>query len=71
LEREIVIDVPDAETVRLAMHNLIPRLSQTPGQLRCPAPSLVDHTAEIIGQFGIDRATLEGLARDGVIRLPE
>jgi crotonobetainyl-CoA:carnitine CoA-transferase CaiB-like acyl-CoA transferase len=70
-EREIVVDMPDAETDRLTMHNVIPRLSQTPGRLRRPAPRLGEHTAEILGQFGIDRATLEALARDGVIGLGE
>src|SRR3954447_2910179 len=69
IEREIVVDVPDHETGRIAMHNIIPRLSETPGQLRTPAPSLGEHTAEILGQFGIDRATLEGLAREGVVGL--
>jgi crotonobetainyl-CoA:carnitine CoA-transferase CaiB-like acyl-CoA transferase len=68
-EREIVVDMPDEETGRLAMHNIIPRLSETPGHLRRPAPDLGEHTAEILGQFGIDRATLEGLAREGVIGL--
>jgi crotonobetainyl-CoA:carnitine CoA-transferase CaiB-like acyl-CoA transferase len=67
--REIVVDMPDAETGRLLMHNVIPRLSATPGHLRCPAPRLGEHTAEILGQFGIDDATLETLARDGVIGL--
>jgi crotonobetainyl-CoA:carnitine CoA-transferase CaiB-like acyl-CoA transferase len=67
--REIVVDMPDEETGRLTMHNIIPRLSQTPGQLRRPAPRLGEHTAEILGQFGIDGPTLEALARDGVIGL--
>jgi crotonobetainyl-CoA:carnitine CoA-transferase CaiB-like acyl-CoA transferase len=67
--REIVVDVPDDDTGRLVMHNIIPRLSDTPGHLRRPAPRLGEHTAEILGQFGIDRATLEALARDGVIGL--
>ena len=71
LEREIVVEVPDEQAGRIAMHNVIPRLSQTPGRLRLPAPRLGEHTAEILGQFGIDRATLEGLARDGVIGLAE
>jgi len=51
------------------MHNIIPRLSDTPGRLRRPAPRLGEHTAEILGQFGIDKPTLEALARDGVIGL--
>jgi crotonobetainyl-CoA:carnitine CoA-transferase CaiB-like acyl-CoA transferase len=69
LEREIVVEVPDAETGRIAMHNIIPRLSDTPGRLRLPAPRLGEHTEEILGQFGIARPTLEGLAKDGVIGL--
>src|SRR5213075_195066 len=69
IAREIVVDLPDDETGRLTMHNIIPRLSETPGHLRRPAPRLGEHTAEILGQFGIDRATLEELARDGVIGL--
>src|SRR5437588_4679717 len=59
IEREIVVDVPDAETGRLTMHNIIPRLADTPGRLRRPAPSLGEHTAEILGPFGIGRATLD------------
>src|SRR5258708_16648677 len=38
LAREIVVDVPDDETGRLVMHNIIPRLSATAGRLRRPAP---------------------------------
>jgi len=69
VEREIVVDVPDEETDSLTMHNIIPRLSDTPGRLRLPAPRLGEHTAEILGQFGIDKATLDTLAGDGVIGL--
>jgi crotonobetainyl-CoA:carnitine CoA-transferase CaiB-like acyl-CoA transferase len=68
-EREIVVDVPDEQTGRLVMHNIIPRLSETPGRLRSPAPKLGEHTAEILGQLGVDRAALDRLAADGVIRL--
>jgi crotonobetainyl-CoA:carnitine CoA-transferase CaiB-like acyl-CoA transferase len=71
LEREIAVDVPDDQTGRIAMHNIIPRLSDTPGRLRQPAPRLGEHTAEILGQFGIEPATLDKLARDGVIGLAE
>ena len=69
LAREILVDLPDDDLGRLPMHNVIPRLSATPGKLRRPAPGLGEHTAEILGQIGIDRSTLEALARDGVIGL--
>src|SRR4051794_26032916 len=68
-DREIVVDMPDPDLGHIAMHNIIPRLSDTPGRLRPPAPGLGEHTEEILGQFGIDRTTLEGLAREGVIGL--
>ncbi|HTV89178.1 MAG TPA: CoA transferase [Stellaceae bacterium] len=68
--RGIVVEMPDAETGRVAMHNVIPRLADTPGRLRLPAPRLGEHTAEILGQFGIAPETLAALARDGVIGLP-
>jgi len=67
--RGIVVDAPDPELGHIAMHNIIPRLSDTPGRLRLPAPALGEHTAEILGQFGLDRPTLATLARDGVIGL--
>jgi len=67
--RDILIDLPDAEMGRLPMHNVIPRLSATPGSLRRPAPALGEHTAEILGSLGLDRAEIEGLARDGIVRV--
>jgi crotonobetainyl-CoA:carnitine CoA-transferase CaiB-like acyl-CoA transferase len=69
LARKIVVDVPDPDAGHLLMHNVIPQLADTPGRLRLPAPTLGEHTAAILGQFGIDRATLAALARDGVIGL--
>src|ERR1700756_2641215 len=67
--REILVDLPDAEMKRLPMHNIIPRLSNTPGRLRRAAPKLGEHSVEILGTLGLDRAELERLARDGVIGL--
>jgi crotonobetainyl-CoA:carnitine CoA-transferase CaiB-like acyl-CoA transferase len=69
--REIVVDVPDAQTGKITMHNIIPRLSETPGRLRTPAPSLGEHTAEILGQLGIADATLDALAQEGLVGFSE
>src|SRR5579883_847156 len=69
LARQILVAVPDAEMGALPMHNISPRLSATPGRLRRPAPEIGEHTAEILGQFGVDAATLAELAKDGVIGL--
>ena len=67
--RGILVDLPDAEMRRLPMHNIIPRLSDTPGRLRRPAPALGEQTAEILGSLGVDAVEIEGLAREGIIRV--
>jgi crotonobetainyl-CoA:carnitine CoA-transferase CaiB-like acyl-CoA transferase len=69
IARDILVDLPDDVMGSLPMHNVIPRLSATPGRLRRPAPSLGEHTAEILEALGLDRAELDGLARDSVIGL--
>lgn len=67
--RDIVVDVPDRQVGQITMHNIIPRFGDTPGKLRTPAPEIGEHTAEILGQLGVDEATLQALAKDGVIGL--
>ena len=67
--RGIVVDVPDAQTGSITMHSIIPRLGDTPGRLRTPAPAIGEHTAEILGQLGIDPAELEALAQEGIVGL--
>ena len=56
--REIIIDVEDSQFGSLPMHNIVPRLSATPGVWRRPAPELGEHTAEVLQEAGIDPATL-------------
>jgi crotonobetainyl-CoA:carnitine CoA-transferase CaiB-like acyl-CoA transferase len=68
IARDILVDLPDAEIGQLPMHNIIPRLSKSPGRLRRPAPRLGEHTAEILGALGVGAAEIEGLAREGIIR---
>lgn len=67
--RGIVVDVPDAQLGEIAMHNIIPRLSETPGKLRAPAPEIGQHTAEILGQLGVAPEELDTLAREEIIGL--
>ena len=66
--RGVIIEVPDAEAGSVLMHNVIPRLSETPGKLRAPAPALGEHTASVLRAIGYDDDRLAGLAASGVIR---
>ena len=69
IARKVLIDLPDTEMGQLPTHNVIPRLSETPGQLRRPAPALGEHTAEVLSSLGLGHAEIDGLARDGIIGL--
>jgi formyl-CoA transferase len=51
-EREVLIDLPDDVAGSLPMHNIIPRLSATPGALRRPAPALGEHNLELLRELG-------------------
>jgi crotonobetainyl-CoA:carnitine CoA-transferase CaiB-like acyl-CoA transferase len=65
--REIVVEVPDEELGSVPMHNVVGRLSDTPGRLRRPAPAIGEHTAEILHELGCGPDELEALAAAGVI----
>jgi crotonobetainyl-CoA:carnitine CoA-transferase CaiB-like acyl-CoA transferase len=44
-QRQVFIDVPDAELGGVRMHNVFPRLSGTPGRIRTLGPGLGEHQA--------------------------
>ena len=66
-EREVVVEVPDADLGSVPMHNITPRLSVTPGTLRRPAPTLGEHTDQILGGLGLTAADLAALRAEGTI----
>ena len=49
--REVLVEVEDADLGSLPMHNIVPRLSGSPGGFRRPAPRLGEHTDEILAQL--------------------
>jgi crotonobetainyl-CoA:carnitine CoA-transferase CaiB-like acyl-CoA transferase len=66
-ERELLIEVPDAAAGSLPMHNVIPRLSATPGALRRPAPALGEHNRETLRGLGMSEAEIAHLTEAGVL----
>ena len=67
LEREILVDLPDKDLGIAPMHNIIPRLTATPGTFRLPAPELGEHTAALLGELGINADGLADLIERGVV----
>ncbi|KQY75001.1 MULTISPECIES: CaiB/BaiF CoA-transferase family protein [unclassified Ensifer] len=53
-EREVIVSLDDAEHGALPMHNIVPRMSETPGRFRRPAPALGEHTAEVLAEVGFN-----------------
>src|SRR5690606_22288799 len=53
-EREVLVDVEDADFGSLPMHNIVPRLSQTPGGFFRPAPDLGADGEAILAEVGLD-----------------
>jgi len=65
--RQIVVDMTDDEAGSVTMHNVIPRLSATPGVMRSQAPKLGQHTAEILGRLGVDERELRELREKKIV----
>lgn len=67
-QRNIVVELPDAEMGTVPVHNISPRLSHTPGVFRCPAPRLGEDTEAVLIDLGFSISEVEELECKGVVR---
>jgi formyl-CoA transferase len=66
--REAIVRIMHPKFGELAMQNVAPKLSRTPGSVRTPDPALGQHNEEIFqGLLNLDKNTIEKLQTDGVI----
>jgi formyl-CoA transferase len=66
--REAIVRLAHPELGELAMHNVAPKLSETPGRVRHVGPELGEHNEEIYhGLLGLDGDTMSSLRAAGVI----
>lgn len=49
--RQAIVQVEDRDLGSIPMHNIVPRLSESPGHFTRPAPRLGEHTAEILAEL--------------------
>ena len=52
LGRGALTELADAELGAVPMHEIVPRMDRTPGTFRRPAPTLGEHTDEILAELG-------------------
>jgi len=67
IERGLIVELPDEEIGSAPMHNIVPRLSETPGTFRRPAPGIGADTDELLSEIGVDAAELTDLRAAGII----
>ena len=68
LAREMIATVEHEVTGSVGVPGLPIKLSKTPGQVETPAPTLGEHTAEILTDLlGMETAAIERLKQDGVV----
>jgi len=62
IEREIVVGADDPALGPVMMHEIVPRLSATPGRWRRPAPAVGADTADLLTQAGVAADVVARLA---------
>jgi formyl-CoA transferase len=67
LEREALIEIPDAEMGELPTHPVIPRMSGTPGAIKSPAPKVGEHNEALLKPM-LGEAEYAKLKKTGVIK---
>jgi crotonobetainyl-CoA:carnitine CoA-transferase CaiB-like acyl-CoA transferase len=65
--RQIVVELPDAALGTVPVHNISPRLMDTPGRFRRAAPQLGEHTREILREAGYSEEEVEELIATRVV----
>ena len=66
LERESLIEIPDADMGELPTHGVVPRLSGTPGALRAAAPRVGEHNEALLKPL-LGTADYDKLSQSGAI----
>lgn len=66
VKRECYVALQDDRNT--VMHNVTPRLSDTPGTIRRPAPAIGEHTVELLREAGLSFLEIAEMNKRGTIR---
>jgi crotonobetainyl-CoA:carnitine CoA-transferase CaiB-like acyl-CoA transferase len=69
-ERQIIVELPDTKLGSVPVHNISPRLMRTPGRFRYAAPTLGEHTEQILRSAGFVDMEIEKFIADKVVFSP-
>ena len=66
--RDMLVSVPHPDLGTVTLHGIVPKLSETPGEIRHPGHRIGGDTFTVLQRLlGLDASRLRELARDGVI----
>ncbi len=65
--RDMILDATLSDGSVVQVPGIVPKLSQTPGQITRPAPELGQHTAEVLEELGIGAAQQADWKERGII----
>ena len=63
----VLVEVEDRDLGSLPMHDIVPRLSATPGVWRRPAPALGEHTDTVLAEAGFDQDAIARMRQEGAV----
>ena len=66
--RGLLADYPDDDMVSFPMHAVPAGLSDTPGTIRTPAPSLGQHTREVLAEAGLTSDEIDAAVSSGLLK---
>jgi len=66
--RDMILSTELPGGVQVKMPGIVPKLSDTPGQIHWPGPALGAHTAEVLNTLGFDGHDIQRLRDEGVIQ---
>ncbi len=65
--RDMIVDLEHPRAGRIRITGVPVKLSETPGAVRTPPPTLGEHTEGVLGRLGVSAAEIASLRTEGVI----